>query len=246
MSGTIEKPVKILVLDVGGSHVKCFANDRKRQCRFESGDRMSADEMVKEVLKLTRGWRYDAVSIGYPGVVRGGAIAREPHNLGRGWIGFDFQAAFGRPVRIVNDAAMQALGAYQGGHMLFLGLGTGLGSALIVDGVIAAMELGHLRYGNGRDYEHYVGNRGRKRLGGKKWRAKVHEVVLEFRDALLPDDIVLGGGNVHRLKRLPPHTRRGGNHDAFQGGLRLWDQPGLKRAKSAIKGPRGKSTRQAD
>ena len=218
--------MKILVLDVGGTHVKCFGNDRKRRCLFKSGKKMTADAMVNTVLELTGGWRYDAVSIGYPGVVRNGAIAREPHHLARGWIGFDFAAAFDRPVRIINDAAMQALGAYKRGHMLFLGLGTGLGSALIVDGVIAAMELGHLRYGKATDYEDHVGERARKRLGGKKWRAKVHDVVRDFRDALLPDDIVLGGGNVHRLKRLPLHTRRGDNRDAFRRGQRLWEERG--------------------
>ena len=215
--------MKILVLDVGGTHVKCLATDHKTPRRFKSGEKLTADEMAKKVLRLTRGWRYDAVSIGYPGVVRDNKPVREPHNLARGWVGFDFEAAFGRPVRMVNDAAMQALGAYKGGHMLFLGLGTGLGSALIVDGVIAAMELGHLRYGKGRDYEDHVGDRARRRLGEKKWRAKVREMVRGFRDALLPDDIVLGGGNVHRLKRLPPHTRRGDNVDAFRGGLRLWE-----------------------
>jgi predicted NBD/HSP70 family sugar kinase len=178
--------------------------------------------MVKAVLKSTASWHYDAVSIGYPGVVRRGRIVREPHNLGAGWVGFDFRAAFARPVKIINDAAMQALGDYDGGKMLFLGLGTGLGSALIVDGVIAAMELGHLHGGDGHNYEYDLGNQGRKRLGNKRWRRKVQAVVNGFRAALLPDYIVLGGGNAARLEPLPPQTRRGDNAQAFVGGFRLW------------------------
>ncbi len=215
---------KILVLDVGGSHVKCVATDHKSPVEFKSGPKLTPERMVSNVLKITKGWRFDAVSIGYPGVVRRGRIVREPYNLGSGWIGFDFQAAFGRPVKTINDAAMQALGGYEGGKMLFLGLGTGLGSALIVDGVIAAMELGHLHYGHGHNYEHYVGEQGRKRLGEKKWRGKVEDVVEGFRKALLPDYIVLGGGNVANLKRLPPQTRRGDNAYAFLGGFRLWER----------------------
>jgi len=163
--------MKILVLDVGGSHVKCLASGRKTHVEFKSGPKLTPREMVEQVLKITRGWRFDAVSIGYPGVVRRGKPAREPHNLGPGWVGFDFRSAFARPVRIINDAAMQALGGYKGGKMLFLGLGTGLGSALIVDGAIEAMELGHLRYSKRCNYEDYLGQRGRKRLRNKKWRA---------------------------------------------------------------------------
>lgn len=215
---------KVLVLDVGGSHVKCAATDHPKTVEFTSGRRMTPEQMVEKVLKITKRWRFDAVSIGYPGVVSRGAIVREPYNLGPGWIGFDFDAAFGRPVKIVNDAAMQALGGYRGGKMLFLGLGTGLGSALIVDGVIAAMELGHLHCGGGRTYEDYVGELGRKRLGNGKWRRKVEDVVEGFRKALLPDDIVLGGGNAARLKRLPREARRGDNADAILGGFRLWDE----------------------
>jgi polyphosphate glucokinase len=220
----LKKRMKILVLDVGGSHVKCLATGRRQHVQFESGPKMTPGEMVKGVLKITRGWRFDAVSIGYPGVVDHGVPTREPHNLGRGWVGFDFQAAFGRPVKIINDAAMQALGGYKGGKMLFLGLGTGLGSALIVDGTIAAMELGHLHYSDRRSYEDYLGQRGRKRLGNRKWRAMVEAVVRGFRKALLPDYILLGGGNVQHLKRLPPHTTRGDNFNAFLGGFRLWER----------------------
>ncbi|MGE5307267.1 MAG: ROK family protein [Alphaproteobacteria bacterium] len=220
----MEKNVKILVVDVGGSHVKCVATDHKSPVKFKSGAKLTPDRMVRKILKITEGWRFEAVSIGYPGVVRRGRIVREPHNLGSGWVGFDFQPAFGRPVKIINDAAMQALGGYEGGKMLFLGLGTGLGSALIVDGVIAAMELGHLHYSHGHTYEDYLGKQGRKRLGKKRWRGKVVNVVESFRNALLPDYIMLGGGNAADLKRLPPQTRRGDNAYAFLGGFRLWEQ----------------------
>lgn len=224
MTPRTEKISTVLVLDVGGSHVKCIATGQKAPLEFISGPRMTPARMMKEILKVTSGWQFDAVSIGYPGVVRRGRIVRDPRNLGPGWIGFDFEAAFGRPVKIINDAAMQALGSYEGGKMLFLGLGTGLGSALILDGVIAAMELGHLRSAGGHDYEYSLGEQGRKRMGKKKWRRKVAEVVAGFRDALLPDYIVLGGGDVAHLKRLPPHTRRGDNSYAFLGGFRLWEQ----------------------
>jgi polyphosphate glucokinase len=216
--------MKILVVDVGGSYVKYAATGHEDPSRFKSGPRMTPERMMKSVLERTQGWRFDAVSLGYPGVVRRGKIVREPHNLASGWADFDFAAAFGRPVRTINDAAMQALGDYDGGKMLYLGLGTGLGSALIVDGVIAPMELGHLHYGNGRTYEDYLGERGRERLGNKKWRAKVMEAVEDFRSALLPDYVVLGGGNAARLETLPPQTRRGDNACAILGGFRLWKQ----------------------
>lgn len=224
MKPRLEKIVEILVVDVGGSHVKCIASGHKSPVKFRSGPTLTPDRMVRNVLEITRGWRFDVVSIGYPGVVCRGKIAREPHNLGSGWVGFDFQAAFGRPVKTINDAAMQALGGYEGGKMLFLGLGTGLGSALIVDGVVAALELGHLHHSHGRTYEEYLGNQGRKRLGNRKWRGKVKEVVEEFRKALLPDYIVLGGGNTAYLKQLPPRTCHGENANAFLGGFRLWQK----------------------
>jgi len=227
--------MKILAIDVGGSHVKFAATTHNSPSRFDSGPKMTPGQMVKKILKATKGWRYDAVSIGYPGVVRHGSIARDPYNLGSGWVGFDFSAALGRPVKLVNDAAMQALGDYAGGTMLFLGLGTGLGSALIVDGVIAAMELGHLHYAHGRNYEDYVGAQGRARLGNKKWRRKVSDVVEDFRKALLPDYIVIGGGNAVRLKRLPPQTHLGNNDFAFLGGFRLWDRA-YQHAERPVKG----------
>jgi polyphosphate glucokinase len=218
-----EKP-RILVLDVGGTHVRCAATDHRKPVEFRSGPKMTPAVMARKVLKMTRAWRFDLVSIGYPGVVSRGVIVREPHNLGPGWVGFDYRAAFGRPVKIVNDAAMQAIGSYEGGRMLFLGLGTGLGSALIVDGVVAPMELGHLHCGKGQTYEDHVGEAARKRVGNEKWRRQVHDVVEGFRKALLPDVIVLGGGNAARLKQLPPRTRRGENSNAIVGGLRLWDE----------------------
>lgn len=224
MKPRLRKNVKILVVDVGGSHVKCISSGQTNPVKFKSGPKLTPHRMVQKVLKITKDWHFDAVSIGYPGVVRYGKIVREPHNLGSGWIGFDFQVAFGRPVKAINDAAMQALGGYEGGKMLFLGLGTGLGSALIVNGAIAAMELGHLHYAEGRNYEDYLGKQGRKRLGKKKWRGKVMDAVEGFRKALLPDYIVLGGGNAAKLKRLPPQTRRGDNADAFLGGFRLWER----------------------
>ena len=194
----------------------------QKPVRFKSGPHLTPDEMVEKVLKITKDWHFQAVSIGYPGVVQRGEITVEPHNLGRGWVGYDFQAAFGRPVKLINDAAMQALGAYGGGSMLFLGLGTGLGSALMVDGVIGPMELSHLPYRKGRSYENHVGERARKRRGNKQWRRDVDQVIKDLRAALLPDYVVIGGGNVSHLKRLPPKTRRGGNADALTGGFRLW------------------------
>jgi glucokinase len=221
-SRRLKKP-RILVVDVGGTYVKCAVTGRARARRFRSGPQMAPGEMVANVLKLARDWPFDAVSIGYPGVVRDGEITREPWNLGPGWIGFDFAAAFGRPVRIANDAAMQALGCYEGGKMLFLGLGTGLGSALVVDGVAVPMELGHLHCGKGRTYEDLVGERARDRIGNRKWRSRVADVVQSFTKALLPDYIVIGGGNARRLKELPALARLGDNTYAFIGGFRLWE-----------------------
>ncbi|HUW97573.1 MAG TPA: ROK family protein [Acidiferrobacter sp.] len=225
----------ILVIDVGGSHIKCLASDRETPISFPSGPQLTAGQMVREVLRRTADWRFDVVSVGFPGVVRDGRIAREPHNLGSGWVDFDWTEAFRRPVKLINDAAMQALGDYEGGKMLFLGLGTGLGSALIVDGLVVPMELGHLPAGDGRVYEDDLGDQGRKRLGKKKWRRQVRDVVEGFRAALLPDDIVLGGGGAAHLKELPPQTRRGGNARAFPGGFSLWE-PGY----SGLKGQANK------
>jgi predicted NBD/HSP70 family sugar kinase len=214
---------RILVIDVGGSTVKCHVPHQDEPVKFISGPKLTPRQMMRGVTRATRGQRFDVVTIGYPGAVRQGRIIREPHNLGRGWVRFDFRAAFGRPVRIINDAAMQALGAYRGGTMLFLGLGTGLGSALIVDGLVVPMELGHMHCKGKHTYEHFLGNAGRRRLGHKKWRAKLFAAVHGFIDALLPEEVVIGGGNVKKLVRLPPLTRRGSNADAFTGGIRLWN-----------------------
>jgi polyphosphate glucokinase len=214
--------MKILVIDVGGTHVKILASNREVPREFDSGPTMTPVEMVQGVLEKAFDWEFEAVSIGYPGpVLRNRAVA-EPHNLGRGWVGFDFEAAFKVPVKMINDAAMQALGSYEGGKMLFLGLGTGLGSTLIVDGILEPMELGHLPYRKAT-YEDYVGKRGLDRLGKKKWRKCVNDVVLRLAAALLPDYIVLGGGNGNKLKDLPPNCRVGDNSNAFRGGFRMWE-----------------------
>ena len=221
----------VLVIDVGGTHVKVLASNHKRHLEIPSGPDMTAKKMVDEVRKATAGWKYDAVSIGYPGPVLHGRPLSEPHNLGRGWVGFDFRKAFGRPVKIINDAAMQALGSYRRGRMLFLGLGTGLGSALIVDGVLEPMELAHLPYKKGRTYEDYVGLAGLKRLGKKKWRRHVVDVVKQLKTALQADYVVLGGGNAKLLKKLSPGVQLGDNANAFRGGFRLWTEPALHRPK---------------
>jgi polyphosphate glucokinase len=212
----------ILAIDVGGSHVKVLLSGQKEPRRAVSGPTMTARQMVRDVKKLAADWKYDAVSIGYPGPVLQGKPFQEPHNLASGWVSFNYEKAFGCPVKIVNDAAMQALGSYKGGRMLFLGLGTGLGSAMIVDGDLQPMELGHLPYRK-KTYEDYVGLRGLKRFGKKKWRKFVKDVVDRLATALQADDVVLGGGNVKHLKKLPPHTRAGNNANAFIGGFRLWD-----------------------
>jgi polyphosphate glucokinase len=214
--------MNVLVVDVGGNHVKILATGQEARRELDSGPEMTPAEMVAGVKMLAEGWPYDVVSIGYPGfVVRGRPVA-EPVNLGPGWVGFDFQAAFGCPVKIINDAAMQALGSYRGGRMLFLGLGTGLGSAMVVNGVVEPMELAHLPYRKAT-FEDYVGIRGLKRLGKKRWRRRVFDVVARLKSALEPDDVALGGGNVHKLKELPPGTRAGDNNNAFLGGFRLWE-----------------------
>ncbi len=219
-------PPRTLVIDVGGTHVKCLVSAAQDRRKFASGHGLTPRHMVEQVLEITAGWTFDRVSIGYPGVVRHGVPAREPHHLAPGWVGFDFGAAFGCPVRIVNDAAMQALGSYRGGKMLFLGLGTGLGSALIVGGQMVAMELGHLRRSKRHDYEDLLGKSGYQRLGRKKWRLKVGAAVRGFSAALLPEDIVIGGGQADRLKKLPPRARLCDNSAAFLGGFRLWEDPG--------------------
>src|SRR6476659_5765025 len=214
--------MNVLVVDVGGTHVKILATGRHEPVKFLSGPKLTAKQMVAGVRKLARGWHYDVVSIGYPGPVLRNHPDAEPHNLGAGWVWFDFEKAFGRPVRLVNDAAMQALGSYKRGKMLFLGLGTGLGSAMVVDGIVEPMELGHLPYKKAT-YEDYVCLRGLEKYGPHKWRRHVADVVKLLVAALEPDDVVLGGGNVKRLKELPPGCREGDNKNAFIGGFRLWE-----------------------
>lgn len=209
------------MIDIGGSHVKILATGRRTSRRFPSGSGLTPARMVTGVKALARGWAYDAVAMGYPGVVRNGRPAADPNNLGGGWTRFDYRAAFGKPVRIVNDAAMQAMGSYRTGTMLFLGLGTGLGSAMVVDGRVLPMELGQLPYRKGT-FEDYVGQRGLDRRGKKRWRHHVDVTVAHLIAATGPDDVVLGGGNVKKLKRLPPGCRRGDNANAFAGGFRLW------------------------
>lgn len=216
--------MKVLAIDVGGTHVKILATGQKEKRAIESGPRLTAAQMVAGVKKLATGWQYDAVSIGFPGVVANHRPAAEPHNLGRGWVGFDYEKAFGKPVRMLNDAAMQALGSYKGGRMLFLGLGTGLGSAMVIDGGVAPMELAHLPYKKGHTFEDYVGLRGLERLGKPKWRKEVVDVIERFRLALQPEYIVIGGGNAKKLKTFPEHCEMGDNANAFIGGFRLWEK----------------------
>ena len=214
--------MNVLAIDIGGTNVKILASGQKAPRKFPSGPNLTPRQMAAGVKRLARGWKFEAVSIGYPGMVIHNRPVAEPRNLGRGWIGFDYRAAFRKPVKIVNDAAMQALGSYKGGKMLFLGLGTGLGSTVIADGIVEPMELAHLPYRKGT-YEDYVGLRGLKKRGKKKWRRHVTDVVAQLTAALEPDDIVLGGGNVKKLKELPTGCRQGNNANAFLGGFRLWE-----------------------
>ncbi len=215
--------MNVLVIDIGGTHIKILATGDSQPRVVASGPELTPGEMIARVKKVARGWTYDVVSIGYPGVVLHGRPIAEPHHLAKGWVAFDYGAAFGRPVKIINDAAMQALGSYRGGKMLFLGLGTGLGSTLIAEGIVEPMELGHLPYKKGT-YEDYVGQRGLKKRGKGKWRRDVADVVTRLAAALEPDDVVLGGGNARKLKELPPGCRLGHNSNAFVGGFRLWEE----------------------
>ena len=223
--------MKTLVIDVGGTHVKILATGKREHRQADSGPKMTARQMVSAVKRLATGWSYDHVSIGFPGPEVHGHPLAEPRNLGAGWMGFDFRRAFGRPVKMVNDAAMQALGSYRGGRMLFLGLGTGLGSALIIDGVLEPMELAHLPYKKDRTFEDYVGIRGLERLGKARWRKCVVDVVERLRAALGAEDVVIGGGNVAKLKEPPPGARFGDNANAFVGGFRLWNGAAASKAK---------------
>lgn len=215
--------MKVLVIDIGGTNVKVLATGRREPRKIASGPTLTARQMVEAVLMATDDWKYEAVSIGYPGPVLQGRPALEPHNLGPGWVSFNYENAFGKPVQLINDAAMQALGSYTGGSMLFLGLGTGLGSALVKEKMVAPLELAHLPYRKGRTFEDYVGLRGMQRLGKRRWRKAVGDVVSLLKAALVVDSVVLGGGNAKKLKCLPSGARLGDNHNAFIGGYRLWE-----------------------
>jgi len=217
--------VKILVVDIGGNNIKVLVSGQKAPHKVPSGPTLSAARMATAVRKAVAGTKYDAVTIGFPGPVKGGRPAEEPVNLGRGWVRFDYARAFGKPVRFVNDAAMQALGSYRGGRMLFLGLGTGLGSALVIEGLLQPLEMAHLPYRSGKTYEDFLGKRGLDRVGKKRWRQLVFEIVPRLHHAFQVDEVVLGGGNVKQLKALPPATRLGSNANAFTGGFRLWERP---------------------
>jgi polyphosphate glucokinase len=217
--------MKVLVVDIGGTHVKVLATGQDQKREFVSGPTLTPKRMISQIKKLVGDWKYDVVSIGYPGPVLRDRPIADPWNLGKGWAGFNFQAAFRRPVKVVNDAAMQALGSYKGGKMLFLGLGTGLGSALVIEGIVEPMEVGHLPYKKST-FEDYVGLRGLKKYGKKKWRRYVADVVERLVAALEPEEVVLGGGNVYKLKKLPRGCRAGDNINAFRGGFRLWQKTG--------------------
>jgi polyphosphate glucokinase len=215
--------VNVLVIDIGGSNLKILATGQAERRRTPSGPNLTAQAMVAKVKKLAEGWDYDAVAIGYPGMVVDDQPITEPHNLATGWVKFDYRAAFGCPVRIINDAAMQALGSYDKGKLLFLGLGTGLGSAMVVNGVVVQMELAHLPYRKAT-FEDYVGDRALIIDGKEKWARRVADVVARLTAALVPDEVVLGGGNARKLKQLPPLCRLGDNANAFVGGFRMWEQ----------------------
>jgi predicted NBD/HSP70 family sugar kinase len=222
---------KILVIDVGGTNVKIAMGGQKELLKIPSGPTMTAAQMVAAVKKAAADWGYEAVSIGFPGPVKDGQPAKEPVNLGKGWVKFDYAKAFGCPVKIINDAALQALGGYAGGRMLFLGLGTGLGSALIVDGVVAPLEVAHMPYRKGGTFEDYVGERGLKKLGKKKWARHVDAVIAILRHGLQADHVLLGGGQTKKLEKAPEGVTIGTNVNAIVGGVRLWDEPAARRPK---------------
>jgi len=220
---------KVLVIDVGGTHIKILATGHKTKRETPSGPKMTAQMMCRWVKSAAKDWQYEVASIGFPGPVVHGKPVREPFNLAKGWVAFDYRKALGCPVKVINDAAMQAIGSYEGGRMLFLGLGTGLGSAMIVDGIVQPMELAHLPYKNGKTYEDYLGIRGLEHMGKQKWRRYVTQIVTELQAALAPDYVILGGGNVAKIKTLPPKTRLGANDKAFIGGFRMWAEKKGKR-----------------
>jgi polyphosphate glucokinase len=217
--------MKVLVIDVGGTNVKVASTDKRDAIKIASGPTMTAALMAQQVLAATRGWKYDGISIGYPGPVVHDHPLAEPHNLAAGWIDFPYQKVFGKPIRFINDAAMQALGGYRGGRMLFLGVGTGLGSAMVFDGIVVPLELAHLPYKKGRTYEGYIGLAGLQLRGKKRWRKSVLDIIARFEAALICDYVLLGGGNAKLMKDLPAHVILGANSNAVEGGLRLWQHP---------------------
>ena len=221
------KRMKILVIDVGGTNVKLLASGQRQPRKFPSGPQLTPEQMVEGVLEATKDWDYDVITMGYPGPVMKNKLVLEPANLGPGWVDFDFEAAFGKPVKIINDAAMQALGSYESGRMLFIGLGTGMGSALVIDGLVAPLELAHLPYKKAT-FEDYLGRRGLERLGKRKWQQAVEDAVARLQAAMVADSVVLGGGNAKKLKRLPPGAKLGDNINAFRGGFRLWEDKNIR------------------
>lgn len=226
--------MKVLVIDVGGTNVKILASGHSQPLKFPSGRELTPTQMVARAKKLSANWEYDVVSIGVPGPVMFGELVAEPRNLGPGWVGFDFAAAFGVPIKLLNDAAMQAVGSYRGGKMLFFGLGTGLGTALVINGVAESREIAHFPYKQGT-YEDYVGTPALRKLGKKKWRRHVEEIITNFVTKVHVDDVVVGGGNVKKLKKLPKGCRAGNNANAFLGGFRLWEGSfGAKRASPKV------------
>ncbi len=216
--------MNVLTIDVGGSNVKCLSQGQDLPRKFPSGKALTPQRFIEGVNKTVADWDFGAVTIGFPAPVGREGLQMEPVNLAPGWLGFDFSAALGKPVKLINDAAMQALGSYQGGRMLFIGLGTGLGSAMVADHVVIPLELAHLPYRKGRTFEDYVGQRGLDRWGPKRWNQSVFDTVERLRHAMVAEDVVLGGGNVKKLKSLPPQVRQGSNRNAFLGGFRLWEQ----------------------
>ena len=233
------KAPPVLAVDVGGSHVKVLLNGIDERRRFVSGPKLTATQMVASVIEQTKDWSYEGVSVGVPSPVRDNVVLNDPYNLGQGWAGFDFETAFGKPTKVINDATMQALGGYEGGRMLFIGLGTGLGSTMILEGVMAPMELGHLPFRKAT-FEDYVGEAGLERLGHKRWRKAVHETITRLAAALEPDYVVLGGGNASVLGDLPPLCRLGHNEDAFLGGFRLWVGERRSQRSTSVRPPAAK------
>jgi polyphosphate glucokinase len=228
--------MKVLVIDIGGTNIKVASTDMRVPVKIPSGPAMTAEQMTKDVLAATAGWAYDCVSIGYPGPVVHHRPIAEPHNLGGGWIDFPYEKAFGKPLRFINDAAMQALGGYKGGRMLFLGTGTGLGSAMIFDGIVIPLELAHLPYKKGLSYEQYIGLVGLERRGVKRWRKSVLDIITRLQAAMVCDTVLLGGGNAKLMKSLPNHVILGANTNAIDGGIKLWqDEPTTKQASAVAK-----------